>query len=258
VRQLFAAAKKAQPCVLFIDEIDSCGGKRTSSSMHPFANQTVNQMLTEMDGFTKNSGVIVLGATNQRSSLDEALLRPGRFDVEVNVPLPDVKGREEVLRYYMSRVKVAPNLDIEAVAKGTPGFSASELENLVNQAAINAAKRRRIAISTDDIEWAKDKLTMGSEKKGKVFDAQTLRNTAYHEAGHTLVAYFTEGSHPIHKVTIIPRGQSLGHTAFVPASESNQTKAQLEALLDVAMGGRIGEQLLDDERKQGSHHRSQF
>jgi len=249
MRQLFEAAKKAQPCVLFIDEIDSCGAKRISSQMHPFANHTVNQMLTEMDGFTKNSGVIVLGATNRRENLDDALLRPGRFDVEVTVPLPDVKGREDVLRLYLSRVKVGEGFDVKAVAKGTPGFSGSELENLVNQAAVHAAKERKPGISLADIEWAKDKLTMGPEKKGKIFDKETIKNTAFHEAGHTVVAYFTEGSNPIHKVTIIPRGQSLGHTAFLPSSESNQTKKQLLADLDVAMGGRIGEQILDKEQK---------
>jgi len=248
MRQLFAAAKEAQPCVLFIDEIDSCGAKRISSQMHPFANHTVNQMLTEMDGFAKNSGVIVLGATNRRENLDDALLRPGRFDVEVNVPLPDVKGREDVLLLYLSRVKVAPDLDVKTVAKGTPGFSGAELENLVNQAAVHAAKERRNGISTQDIEWAKDKVTMGPEKKGKKFDAETIRNTAYHEAGHTLVAYFTKGSNPIHKVTIVPRGHSLGHTAFVPSNESNRTKAELKAHLDVAMGGRIGELVLDQEQ----------
>jgi len=249
MRQLFAAAKKAQPCVLFIDEIDSCGAKRISSQMHPFANHTVNQMLTEMDGFEKNSGVIVLGATNRRENLDEALLRPGRFDIEVTVPLPDVKGREDVLNLYLSRVKVDPGLDVKAVAKGTPGFSGSELENLVNQAAVRAAKERKTEVTDQDIEWAKDKLTMGPEKKGKIFDAETIKNTAYHEAGHTVVAYFTEGSHPIHKVTIIPRGSSLGHTAFMPANESNRTKKQLLAQLDVAMGGRIGEKILDEEQK---------
>lgn len=249
MRQLFAAAKKAQPCVLFIDEIDSCGAKRISSQMHPFANHTVNQMLTEMDGFAKNSGVIVLGATNRRENLDDALLRPGRFDVEVNVPLPDAKGREDILRLYLARVKIAPELDVKVVAKGTPGFSGADLENLVNQAAVHAAKERRAGITSVDIEWAKDKLTMGPEKKGKSFDAETIRNTAYHEAGHTVVAYFTQGSDPIHKVTILPRGQTLGHTAFVPSSESNRTKAQLRARLDVAMGGRIGEHILDDEQK---------
>lgn len=249
MRQLFAAAKKAQPCVLFIDEIDSCGAKRISSQMHPFANHTVNQMLTEMDGFAKNSGVIVLGATNRKENLDDALLRPGRFDVEVNVPLPDAKGREDILRLYLARVKIAPELDVKVVAKGTPGFSGADLENLVNQAAVHAAKERRAGITSVDIEWAKDKLTMGPEKKGKSFDAETIKNTAYHEAGHTVVAYFTQGSDPVHKVTILPRGQTLGHTAFVPSNESNRTKAQLRARLDVAMGGRIGEHILDEEQK---------
>jgi len=249
MRQLFAAAKNAQPCVLFIDEIDSCGAKRISSQMHPFANQTVNQMLTEMDGFSKNSGVIVLAATNRKENLDDALLRPGRFDVEVTVNLPDAKGREDILRHYLSKVKAAKEIDPVHVAKSTPGFTGADFENLVNQAAVHAAKERRTEIKTIDIEWAKDKLTMGPEKKGKIMDPETVKNTAYHEAGHTVVAYFTKAANSIHKVTIIPRGQSLGHTAFVPKNDSNMTKAQLEANLDVAMGGRIGEKMLDEENK---------
>lgn len=245
VRDLFSAAKLRAPCVIFIDEIDSVGSKRTNSVLHPYANQTINQLLAEMDGFRRNEGVIVLGATNRRDDLDKALLRPGRFDVEVQVPVPDLKGRKEILELYLSKVKFARDVDSEVLARGTTGFTGADIENMVNQAALRAAIDGSDAVYMKDLEAARDKVLMGPERKSKIPDEESNRITAYHEGGHTLVALYTKDSIPLHKVTIVPRGHTLGHTAYIPDKERYQvTKSQMLASLDSLMGGRAAEELI--------------
>lgn len=245
IRQLFSAAKQRAPSVIFIDEIDSVGAKRTSSQIHPYANQTINQLLSEMDGFTQNEGVIVLGATNRRDNLDQALLRPGRFDVEVRVFPPDLKGRKEIIEYYISKIKKDPDIEVEILARGTTGFTGADLENMVNQAALKAAIDGALTVNMSHFDFARDKVIMGPAKKTKIIDEETNLNTAYHEAGHTLVAYYTKDAIPLHKVTIVPRGMSLGHTSFIHEKEVyGKTIAQLKAEMDVAMGGRAAEEII--------------
>ncbi|XP_047038183.1 ATP-dependent zinc metalloprotease YME1L [Helicoverpa zea] len=245
VRDLFKAAKERAPCVIFIDEIDSVGAKRTNSVLHPYANQTINQLLSEMDGFHQNEGVIVLGATNRRDDLDQALLRPGRFDVEVNVPTPDYGGRREILELYLARVRAHPEVDCDVLARGTTGFTGADLENMVNQAALKAAIDGAKTVTMKYLEDARDKVLMGPERRSRLPDEEANTITAYHEGGHAIVAYFTKDSHPLHKVTIIPRGPSLGHTAYIPAKERyHVTKQQLLAMMDTMMGGRAAEELV--------------
>ncbi|CAG9859482.1 unnamed protein product [Phyllotreta striolata] len=244
VRDLFKAAKKRAPCVIFIDEIDSVGSKRTNSVLHPYANQTINQLLSEMDGFHQNEGVIVLGATNRRDDLDQALLRPGRFDVEVTVPTPDYTGRKEILGLYLSKI-LAKDVDLDLLARGTTGFTGADLENMVNQAALRAAIDGADNVSMKHLESARDKVLMGPERKSRIPDEEANLITAYHEGGHAIVAYYTKDSHPLHKVTIIPRGPSLGHTAYIPEKERYHiTKSQLLAMMDTMMGGRAAEELV--------------
>ncbi|KAK4884534.1 hypothetical protein RN001_000805 [Aquatica leii] len=244
VRDLFKAAKERAPCVVFIDEIDSVGAKRTNSLLHPYANQTINQLLSEMDGFHQNEGVIVLGATNRRDDLDQALLRPGRFDVEVTVPAPDYTGRKEILGLYLGKI-MAKEIDVELLARGTTGFTGADLENMVNQAALRAAIDGADCVSMKYLESARDKVLMGPERKSRIPDEEANTITAYHEGGHAVVAFYTKGSHPLHKVTIIPRGPSLGHTAYIPEKERyHVTKSQLLAMMDTMMGGRAAEELI--------------
>ncbi|XP_023708046.1 ATP-dependent zinc metalloprotease YME1L isoform X2 [Cryptotermes secundus] len=244
VRDLFRAAKDRAPCVIFIDEIDSVGAKRTNSVLHPYANQTINQLLSEMDGFHQNEGVIVLGATNRRDDLDKALLRPGRFDVEVTVPTPDYVGRKEILDLYLGKV-LSKDIDVEILARGTTGFTGADLESMVNQAALRAAIDGADSVTMKYLENARDKVLMGPERKGRIPDEEANMITAYHEGGHAVVAYFTKDSHPLHKVTIIPRGPSLGHTAYIPEKERyHVTKSQLLAMMDTMMGGRAAEELV--------------
>ncbi|ERL88257.1 ATP-dependent zinc metalloprotease YME1L [Dendroctonus ponderosae] len=244
VRDLFKAAKERAPCVVFIDEIDSIGSKRTNSVLHPYANQTINQLLTEMDGFHQNEGVIVLGATNRKEDLDQALLRPGRFDVEVTVPRPDYTGRKEILGLYLGKV-LAKEVDLELLARGTTGFTGADLESMVNQAALRAAIDEADCVSMKYLESARDKVLMGPERKSRIPDEDDNLITAYHEGGHAIVAYYTKESHPLHKVTIIPRGPSLGHTAYIPEKERyHVTKSQLLAMMDTMMGGRAAEELI--------------
>ncbi|KAB0805254.1 hypothetical protein PPYR_02224 [Photinus pyralis] len=244
VRDLFKSAKERAPCVVFIDEIDSVGAKRTNSLLHPYANQTINQLLSEMDGFHQNDGVIVLGATNRRDDLDQALLRPGRFDVEVTVPTPDYTGRLEILGLYLGKI-MAKEINIELLARGTTGFTGADLENMVNQAALRAAIDGADCVSMKHLESARDKVLMGPERKSRIPDEEANMITAYHEGGHAIVAYFTKDSHPLHKVTIIPRGPSLGHTAYIPEKERYHiTKSQLLAMMDTMMGGRAAEELI--------------
>ncbi|XP_048487044.1 ATP-dependent zinc metalloprotease YME1L isoform X2 [Plutella xylostella] len=245
VRDLFKAAKERAPCVIFIDEIDSVGAKRTNSVLHPYANQTINQLLSEMDGFHQNEGVIVLGATNRREDLDQALLRPGRFDVEVNVPTPDYEGRLEILQMYLSRVAASPEVQPAVLARGTTGFTGADLENMVNQAALKAAIDGAKTVTMKYLEHARDKVLMGPERRARLPDEEANAITAYHEAGHAAVAYYTKDSHPLHKVTIMPRGSSLGHTAYIPSKERyHVTKQQLLAMMDSMMGGRAAEELV--------------
>jgi ATP-dependent metalloprotease len=245
IRQLFQAARARAPCVIFIDEIDSVGAQRTNSPTHPYANQTINQLLAEMDGFQKNEGVIVLAATNRPQFLDKALTRPGRFDVQVAVDAPDYKGRIEILDLYLSKIVKGSDLDVELIARKTTGFTGAELANLVNQAALKAALENENEVNMRHIEWGLEKITMGPAKLSKIPDELTNRNTAYHEAGHTLIAYLTKDATPLRKVTIIPRGQALGYTAFTSEEKDQygQTKSQLLANIDVALGGRIAEEL---------------
>uniref|UniRef100_A0A224Z481 Metalloprotease m41 ftsh n=1 Tax=Rhipicephalus zambeziensis TaxID=60191 RepID=A0A224Z481_9ACAR len=250
VRDLFSTAKMRAPCVVFIDEIDSVGAKRTNSVLHPYANQTINQLLTEMDGFRQNEGVIVLGATNRRDDLDKALLRPGRFDVEVQVPVPDLAGRKEILQLYLGKVKVAADVSLDVLARGTTGFTGADLENVVNQAALRAAIDAAPAVSMRYLESARDKVLMGPERKSRIPDEEANLITAYHEGGHALVAHYSKEAHPLHKVTIIPRGPSLGHTAYIPEKEHyHVTKAQMLATMDTLMGGRAAEELVFGSEK---------
>ncbi|XP_074477262.1 ATP-dependent zinc metalloprotease YME1L1 isoform X1 [Sebastes fasciatus] len=245
IRNLFKEAKANAPCVIFIDELDSVGGKRIESPMHPYSRQTINQLLAEMDGFKPNEGVIVIGATNFAEALDNALVRPGRFDMQVTVPHPDVKGRTEILNWYLSKIKVDSAIDAQIIARGTVGFSGAELENLVNQAALKAAMDEKEMVTMKDLEFAKDKILMGPERKSVVIDKQNKTITAYHESGHAIVAYYTKDAMPINKATIMPRGPTLGHVSLLPENDRwSETRAQLLAQMDVSMGGRVAEELI--------------
>ena len=247
VRDLFLQAKKNAPCIVFIDEIDAVGRHRGAGlgGGHDEREQTLNQLLVEMDGFESNEGVILIAATNRPDVLDPALLRPGRFDRQVVVPIPDVKGREEILRVHTRRVPLDPSVDLSILARSTPGFSGADLENLVNEAALLAARVNREAVSMEDFEHAKDKVLMGSERKSLILSEEERTNTAYHEAGHTLVARLLPGTDPIHKVTIIPRGRALGVTQQLPLDERHTySKDYLQATLAVLLGGRAAEELI--------------
>nr|XP_020489312.1 ATP-dependent zinc metalloprotease YME1L1 isoform X2 [Labrus bergylta] len=245
IRNLFKEAKANAPAVIFIDELDSVGGKRIESPMHPYSRQTINQLLAEMDGFKPNEGVIVVGATNFAEALDNALVRPGRFDMQVTVPRPDVKGRTEILNWYLSKIKVDPAVEAEIIARGTVGFSGAELENLVNQAALKAAVDEKEMVTLKDLEFAKDKILMGPERKSVDIDKKNKTITAYHESGHAIVAYFTKDAMPINKATIMPRGPTLGHVSMLPENDRwSETRAQLLAQMDVSMGGRVAEELI--------------
>lgn len=256
VRDLFDKAKARAPCIIFIDEIDSVGSKRVSNSIHPYANQTINQLLSEMDGFTRNEGIIVIAATNRVDDLDKALLRPGRFDVRVTVPKPDLAGRVDIFNFYLSKIVHSGGIDPKVLAKGSTGFTGADIENMVNQAALKAATDNAVEVTMAYLDEARDRVLMGPARTGgRIPDEEANRNTAYHEAGHTLVSLFTKDATPLHKVTIIPRGQSLGHTAMLPEKDSYQlTKAQMLATLDVMMGGRVAEELIfgDDKVTTGA------
>uniref|UniRef100_A0A671NL18 ATP-dependent zinc metalloprotease YME1L1 n=1 Tax=Sinocyclocheilus anshuiensis TaxID=1608454 RepID=A0A671NL18_9TELE len=245
IRNLFKEAKASAPCVIFIDELDSVGGKRIESPMHPYSRQTINQLLAEMDGFKPNEGVIVIGATNFAEALDNALVRPGRFDMQVTVPRPDVKGRTEILEWYLKKIKVDSAVDAEIIARGTVGFSGAGLENLVNQAALKAAGDGKDLVTMKEMEFAKDKILMGPERRSVQIDKRNKMITAYHESGHAIVAYYTKDAMPINKATIMPRGPSLGHVSLLPENDRwNETRAQLLAQMDVSMGGRVAEELV--------------
>jgi cell division protease FtsH len=246
VRDLFEQGKKNAPCIIFIDEIDAVGRHRGAGlgGGHDEREQTLNALLVEMDGFESNEGVILIAATNRPDVLDPALLRPGRFDRRVVVARPDVKGREEILRVHTRKVPLADDVDLSIIARGTPGFSGADLANLVNEAALWAARQNRKFVAMDDFEMSKDKVLMGVERKSMILSDEEKRNTAYHEAGHALVAAITPGTDPVHKVTIIPRGMALGLTMQLPeADKHTYTKEYLEGMLAVLMGGRTAEEI---------------
>ena len=246
VRDLFVQGKKNAPCIIFIDEIDAVGRQRGAGlgGGHDEREQTLNQLLVEMDGFESNEGVILIAATNRADVLDPALLRPGRFDRRVVVPRPDVKGREGIIRVHMQRVPVADDVEVEVLAKGTPGFSGADLENLVNEAALLAARGDKEKVSHIDFEHAKDKVMMGSERRSMIISDEEKKNTAYHEAGHALVAMLLPETDPVHKVTIIPRGMALGLTQQLPEADRHTlSKHKLENDLAILFGGRAAEQL---------------
>uniref|UniRef100_A0A6Q2X7N3 ATP-dependent zinc metalloprotease YME1L1 n=1 Tax=Esox lucius TaxID=8010 RepID=A0A6Q2X7N3_ESOLU len=245
IRNLFREAKANAPCVIFIDELDSVGGKRIESPMHPYSRQTINQLLAEMDGFKTNEGVIIIGATNFPEALDNALIRPGRFDMQVTVPKPDVKGRTEILNWYLKKIKVDPNVQAGIIARGTVGFSGADLENLVNQAALKAAVDGKDMVTLKELEFAKDKILMGPERRSVEIDQKNKEITAYHESGHAIVAYYTKDAMPINKATIMPRGPTLGHVSMLPDDDRwSETRAQLLAQMDVSMGGRVAEEII--------------
>ncbi len=246
VRDLFVQGKKNAPCIIFIDEIDAVGRHRGAGlgGGHDEREQTLNQLLVEMDGFESNEGVILISATNRPDVLDPALLRPGRFDRQVVVSLPDIKGREKILRVHMKRVPLAADVEIGVLAKGTPGFSGADLENLVNEAALLGAKRNKERIEMVDFEDAKDKVYMGLERKSKVIKDEDKKTTAYHEGGHALVARFLPGTDAVNKITIIPRGRAAGVTWFLPEERDFRYKDQLESELSIAFGGRVAEEIV--------------
>ncbi|WP_255448556.1 ATP-dependent zinc metalloprotease FtsH [Telmatospirillum sp. J64-1] len=248
VRSMFAKAKKKAPCILFIDEIDAVGRSRstgTSGGAHEEREQTLNQLLVEMDGFGANSGVIVIAATNRPEILDAALTRPGRFSRNIVLQNPDIGGREKILAVHCAKVRLAADADLHVVARGTPGFSGADLANLVNEAAIMAARSNRDSVTMADFDHAKDRLIMGNERRSFVLSEEDRRLTAYHEAGHALVAHYSPASDPIHKVTIVPRGQSLGMVVRIPERDQpSLRRSRLLADLAVAMGGRAAEELI--------------
>src|SRR5882724_619617 len=247
VRDLFEQGKSHAPCIIFIDEIDAVGRHRGAGlgGGHDEREQTLNQLLVEMDGFESNDGVILVAATNRPDVLDPALLRPGRFDRQIVVDMPDVKGREQILRVHTRRIPLAPNVNLERIARGTPGLAGAELANIVNEAALLAARRNKPQVDQVDLEDAKDKVMLGLERKSRVFSEEERRLVAYHEAGHALVALSVPGADPLHKVTIIPRGRSLGLTAYLPEEELHKyTKQSILSRLAMAYGGRVAEQLV--------------
>jgi cell division protease FtsH len=254
VRDLFEQGKKNAPCIIFIDEIDAVGRHRGAGlgGGHDEREQTLNQLLVEMDGFESNDGVILVAATNRPDVLDPALLRPGRFDRRVVVGLPDVRGREEVLRVHVKKVPVGDDVNLNVLARGTPGFSGADLANMVNEAALNAARINRKQVLMYDFELAKDKVLMGAERKSMLLTDQEKRVTAYHEAGHATVSFFRENSDPIHKVTIIPRGMALGVTVYLPDDRHNYTREYLETRLATAYGGRVAEEIFLSQMSTGA------
>ena len=254
VRDLFVQGKKNAPCIIFIDEIDAVGRHRGAGlgGGHDEREQTLNQLLVEMDGFESNEGVILISATNRPDVLDPALLRPGRFDRQVVVPLPDILGREKILKVHLKKTPIAPDVNPTVLAKGTPGFSGADLENLVNEAALLGAKRNKEKIDMIDLEDAKDKVYMGLERKSKVIKEEDRKTTAYHEAGHALVARFLPGTDAVNKITIIPRGRAAGITWFLPEESDFKYKDQLESELSVAFGGRVAEEIVFNRISTGA------
>lgn len=250
VRDLFEQGKKNAPCIIFIDEIDAVGRHRGVGlgGGNDEREQTLNQLLVEMDGFETNEGVILVAATNRPDVLDPALLRPGRFDRQITVPLPDIKGREQILKVHMSKLPLTPNIEVQVIARGTPGFSGADLANLVNEAALIAARHNKKMVAMGDFEEAKDKVMMGPERRSMVMSEAEKKLTAYHESGHAIVGIHNEHSDPIHKATIIPRGRALGMVVRLPENDRfSMAKNRLLADLEVAMGGRIAEAMIFGE-----------
>jgi cell division protease FtsH len=247
VRDLFSQAKKNAPCIIFIDEIDAVGRHRGAGlgGGHDEREQTLNQLLVEMDGFESNEGVILISATNRPDVLDPALLRPGRFDRQVVVPLPDVKGREKIFEVHARKAPIAEDVDFAVLARGTPGTSGADIENLINEAVLNAARDNKDKVNMKDFEFAKDKILMGTERKSMVISDEEKSNTSYHEVGHTLVARLIPGTDPIHKVTIIPRGRALGLTQQLPIDEKHTyPRKYLEDNIAILLGGRAAEEIV--------------
>ncbi|HSR40866.1 MAG TPA: ATP-dependent zinc metalloprotease FtsH, partial [Longimicrobiales bacterium] len=247
VRDLFDQGKSHAPCIIFIDEIDAVGRHRGAGlgGGHDEREQTLNQLLVEMDGFEANTGVILLAATNRPDVLDPALLRPGRFDRQIVVDSPDVKGREGILRVHTRNIPLAEDVDLSVLAKGTPGLSGAELENIVNEGALLAAREDKDRVYMDDLERAKDKVMLGAERRSMVISEEERRVTAYHEAGHAVVALRVPGLDPLHKVTIVPRGRALGLTASIPEEDRhNYTRGWLEGQLRMLFGGRVAEEMV--------------
>jgi len=254
VRDLFVQGKKNAPCIIFIDEIDAVGRHRGAGlgGGHDEREQTLNQLLVEMDGFESNEGVILISATNRPDVLDPALLRPGRFDRQVFISLPDIRGRELILKVHMKKTPIAQDVDPNILARGTPGFSGADLENLVNEAALLAAKRNKEKIDMSDFEDSKDKVYMGLERKSKVIKEEDRKTTAYHEGGHALVARFLPDTDEVNKITIIPRGRAAGITWFLPEERDYKYKDQLENELAIAFGGRVAEEIVFNRISTGA------
>jgi cell division protease FtsH len=255
VRDMFEQAKKHAPCIVFIDEIDAVGRQRGAGlgGGNDEREQTLNQLLVEMDGFEATAGVIVIAATNRPDVLDPALMRPGRFDRQVVVPLPDIRGREQILLVHMRKVPLAPDVKAEIIARGTPGFSGADLANLVNEAALFAARKNKRLVDMEDFERAKDKIIMGAERRSMVMPEQERKNTAYHESGHTVVAKLVPKTDPVHKVTIIPRGRALGVTMQLPDEDRySMDRVRLLSSIAVLFGGRIAEELFMNQMTTGA------
>ena len=256
VRDMFEQAKKNAPCIIFIDEIDAVGRQRGAGlgGGHDEREQTLNQLLVEMDGFERNDGVIVIAATNRPDVLDPALLRPGRFDRQVHVMLPDIRGREAILNVHMRKVPVADDVDTSIIARGTPGFSGADLANLINEAALFAARGNGKLVTMEEFELAKDKVLMGAERRSIVMPENERLNTAYHESGHTVVAkVLSEHTDPVHKVTIIPRGRALGVTMQLPEEDRySHNREHLLARIAVLMGGRVAEEIFMEQMTTGA------
>ncbi|KAJ2788529.1 i-AAA protease yme1, partial [Coemansia guatemalensis] len=244
VRKLFSAAREKSPSIVFIDEIDAIGSKRNPRDQ-TYMKQTLNQLLVDLDGFAQTEGVIFMAATNFPEVLDPALTRPGRFDRIVQVPLPDVRGRAAILKKHSEKIQLSGDVDLNIVARGTPGFSGAELQNLLNLAAIEASKQRAKSVNNRHLDFAKDRIIMGSERKSAVITPENKLATAYHEGGHTLAAMYTPGAMPLHKVTVMPRGHALGVTVQLPeADRESVNKQEYLAQVDVCMGGRAAEELV--------------
>jgi cell division protease FtsH len=255
VRDLFEQGKKHAPCIIFMDEIDAVGRHRGAGlgGGHDEREQTLNQLLVEMDGFETNEGVILIAATNRPDVLDPALLRPGRFDRHVVVARPDVKGREEILKVHARRIPLAPKVDLKVLARGTPGFSGADLANLVNEAALLAARQDKKVVEMIDFENAKDKVLMGVERRSMIISETEKKTIAYHEAGHALVADLLPGADPLHKVTIIPRGRALGLTQQLPADDKyNYSRDYLVNRITILLGGRAAEEIVFQQQTTGA------
>jgi membrane protease FtsH catalytic subunit (EC 3.4.24.-) len=255
VRDLFEQAKANAPCIVFIDEIDAVGRLRGAGlgGGHDEREQTLNQLLVEMDGFDSSEGIIVMAATNRPDILDPALLRPGRFDRRVYVPIPDVKGREEILKIHTRRIPLGPDVDLKLIAQSTPGFTGADLANLVNEAALLAARKNKQVVEMQDFEEAKDKLIMGIARRSMVISEEEKKRIAYHETGHALVAKFLPGADPVHKITIIPHGRALGATQSLPSEDRYlYTKSYILTQLSVLLGGRAAELLVFNEESTGA------